>query len=481
MTLLVLVTIICLGSALLFLPESGDAPAEPIALLPFPTAQVQEVVVEPASGGPQRLSRTAPDRWEIELPPAGAESGDDPVRWPASTERVHAFLRILDRLRATPTESDDAPEPAIRVRIRGDDRTASIGLPATSLGGRSIVQFRESADSPARSLVTTDELTRLFAGPGLSGWVDARPFAGLEGRPQEIAVASAGSEMRLVRAGAGWRFTQPFEAPAEASLVEELLRNLQTLPFSVSAPSAPTPAQPNPHTRITVVAERRTPTASGDVATETATHTLSTAAAPDAAGRIAAIVTVAEQPPGESARTRAGPLAVDIDAQSLVSLVRRPSFYIARRAIAAAPGDIHAFVITYPSGAAIRFDRAGQGWSEQGEPIPPAGGAALDGLASLLTEVTAPTASWVGSERVEGADPIATLACLGLGGAVIASMDVGLAALPAPAEDQRKHAVITGEGVARYYTPESTLEILRWLIDAPSRRGPAPPPEGGAP
>ncbi|HZW08613.1 MAG TPA: hypothetical protein VFF69_01800 [Phycisphaerales bacterium] len=462
-TLLVLVTIICLGSALLLLPERRVTALQPERLVQFAPSQVREVVVEPAGGPAQRLLRTGPDRWEIELPAQGEGAA---VRWPAATERVHGFLRILDRLRAAPAEAPGAA-PALWATIvaEGGERVA-IGLPAAPLGGRAVVQAGPDRAS-ARPLVTTDELNRLLVGPGLSGWLDPRVFAGIEGQPVEVAVLSGGDEMRLVRSGGGWRIGSPFEAAAEASLVQELLVGLQALPFtaadaSVAAERSGAPAA----TSVRIVTEARRPAAGGEVVAEQATHELRTLGAPDAGGRIGATVEILESAAEGSEATAAGPLHVELDASRLTALVRQPAFYLARRVLHGTAGDIHGFVFQYPSGAERRWDRVGEGWAVAGAPVPPAGAAALDNLAALLTETPAPIAAWAGEAGAPGAEPVAEIACLGFGGAEIGRLALSVAPPPAAAADQRQHAVAITAGVARYYPPEAVVEILRWIVDS---------------
>ena len=121
-TMLVLVTVICLGSAALLLPERGAADAEPARLVPFAPSEVVSVTVEPTGGAAQRLIRTDADRWVIELRAGADGAGGDVVRWPASIDRVHGFLRILDRLRATPAEPAEGQEPASWIRIESAAR-----------------------------------------------------------------------------------------------------------------------------------------------------------------------------------------------------------------------------------------------------------------------------------------------------------------------------------------------------------------------
>jgi hypothetical protein len=472
-TLLTLVTIICLGSAVLLLPQREGAAVEQVRLVPFQPSEVREVVVEPVDGPAQRLLRAGAEGWEIELPPTRegeptTGAGAAPVRWPAATDRVHGFLRILDRLRGVPAPADAAAAPELRARISSDDgRTTTIGLPATPLGGRAVVHVEDGGGDP-RSLVTTDELNRLLGGPGLAGWLDSRVFAGVKGQPIEIAIASGGSEMRLSRAGGGWRLSAPFAAPAEAALVEELVRGLQMLPFIArTAPPSPDAADGLPATTITLLAEVRRPGTDGEIVSEQTAHSLRTLGAPDPGGAIAAKIEAARVAPQASGTPpTAGPLTVEIDGARLTALVRQPEFYLSRRTLDATPGDIHAFAVAYPDGRDQRWERAGQGWTAPGGPVPPAGAAALDGLAALFTEATAPVAAWVGEEDAPQTSEVAAIRCLGFGGAELTSVRLAVGPLPGPGADARQHAIVTTAGIARYYAPEAAVDALRWIVDA---------------
>jgi hypothetical protein len=462
--MLLLVTVICLGSALLLLPERDAASAEAVRVVPFAPAEITEVSVELPGGARQRLLRTEADRWSIELP--SRDDTSPPVRWPASIDRVHGFLRIIDRLRAMPADESPADAPTRWVRVVGaNDATISLGLPTTSLGGRAVVHVSEGSEGKPRPLLTSDELTRLLAGQALLNWLDARAFAGLDGRVTEVSISSAGNEMRLARAPGGWRVATPFDSPAEDALVEELLRNLQLLPFaSPAAPAGPPRGKASDATVISLVSEVRRPGADGEVTGETFTHTLRTLAPTDAAGRIrAALESSAPTAPGA---TTAGPLEVEIEAARLTSVVRQPQFYLARRTLDAAPGDIHAFVIAYPSGKQTRWSRLDGSWRAGDDPASPADAAMLGELATLLTQTPAATAAWIGDEARSQTQILATIDCLGLGGASLGWVRLGVGRPPGAGEEVKVHAVITSAGVARYYPPTEQSDVVKWVHDS---------------
>ncbi len=459
--MLLLVTVICLGSAVLLLPERGGADAEPSRVVPFAPSQITEISVELPGGTRQRLVRTAADRWEIELP--GAETAA-PVRWPASIDRVHGFLRILDRLRAMPAENSPSDAPTRWARIAdADGKSVSIGLPAASLGGRSLIHVSEGPDGPGRPLLTSDELTRLLAGQALLNWLDTRAFAGLSGRVMDVAVASGGQAMRFTRTASGWRIVEPFETSAEDDLVEELVRGLQALPFTSPSPGGVGHEAPADPTVVTLTSEVRRPADEGRVEAETVTHALRTLAPPDAGGRVQAALESRSASDGEPT---SGPLSVEVAGDRLMSLVRQPRFYLARRALHAAPGDLQGFVIAYPSGRQVRWTReAGGGWGSDAGPTRPADGAMLDALATLLTQTPAASAAWLG-DSARPQQILATIDCLGLGGASLSWVQLGVGRPPEAGEDTKVHAVVTGGGVARYYEPEPTRPLVQWIHES---------------
>ncbi|VAX42783.1 hypothetical protein MNBD_PLANCTO03-625, partial [hydrothermal vent metagenome] len=104
-TALVLVMVICLGLSALLLPERDGRTPTPTRLVAFSPSEVAALEVRLPSGAQQKLTRVAPDRWEIRL--------GETSRWPASTERVRAFLRILDRARGLPA-TETPPQVSTR-------------------------------------------------------------------------------------------------------------------------------------------------------------------------------------------------------------------------------------------------------------------------------------------------------------------------------------------------------------------------------
>jgi hypothetical protein len=454
-TALLLVTVICLGLSALLLPPAADRAPTPVALVAFPPSQVVSVSVALPGGSVQRLDRIAPDAWRLTLPAGGGET-----HWPASAERVRAFLRILDRLRGTP--ADDAepvarPGPTLTVTSDLGD-TTTIELPAGSLGGRALVRVSPgSPDDPApRAFVTTDELSRLLGPDGVLPWLDARAFAGLDGQVGSVTVNSVGGTMTIARTGGSWRLEAPFAAPAEGSLLAELIESLQTL--AIASPSTEVQPPSADATTITMTTAARAANPDGSVSTATATHTLRTLGAVSQSGQAPVVL----ESTAEDGTPLAGPIGATIDAARLAEIVRRPSFYIARRATNAGPADVRSLTVTTPGGTPIELTRADAGWTRDGAPLPAQEASAIDALVSLLTQTAAAQAEPAES-MPETAQPLATITARGLGGLAIAEFTLGVAPLPGQPADSRAHALLLAGGIARYYNPESAVDAVRWV------------------
>lgn len=469
--ILVLITVICLGLSALLLPESTDRAAEPVRLISFAPSQVVNVDVRLPDASTQRLSRRSSDAWEVLLPTTTDPAGARPVRWPASTDRVRAFLRILDRLRGLPA-SDSPPPASTTLTITSElGETATFGLPAASLGGRSVVhvQPRSAADPSSAPFVTTDELPRLLADGGIIHWLDQRAFAGLGGRVTEIAVTSAAGTMTIARRGAAWRIESPFPAPAEPALIDELLAALLTLPFaSPTTPERASREPPPPYadaTTITLTASTRRPSPDGSIATETTRHTLTTLGPVGQSGQVPVSLLAASV--GPDTEPLLGPLAATIDAQRLTEIVRQPAFYIARRAVAAEPSDIQALALVLPSGTTIDLVRTPAGWARDGTALPTPDATPIEALVTLLTRTPAAVTAWSDQPLPQGSTPLATIDCRGLGGLTIATVSLAVTPLPdqagATPPDSRAYALITAEQIARYYSPESAVDAVRWV------------------
>jgi hypothetical protein len=457
-TALLLVTVICAGLAALLAPEAAESTPKPARLVAFPPSEVVRVEVRLADGSTQRLSRQTPDSWWIELPAHNQPDDAPPIRWPASSERVRAFLRILDRAQGVPAE--DAAEPAAHTTVTltsEGGQAATITLPTSTLGGRAVV-FVGSGDGTARSpLLTTDELPRLLAGGGMLHWLDQRAFAGVEGQVVEIGITSAAGTMTVARAGGGWRIEAPFAAPAESALVAELLAGLQTLP--IADPSTNPAAPGTDPTVVTLTTNTRRTAADGSVVAQSARHTMSTIGSVGQSGRAAVRV---EQSREDGPATTLGPLGATVDAARLAEIVRQPAFYIARRASTAQPADIRGLKLTLPTGEVVQVDRTDAGWARDGANLPAAEGGAVEALVELLTLHSAAVAAW-GETAPADAQHLAGIEAQGLGGLTIASADLAVGPLPGGAEDTRAYALLRLDQIARYYTPESAVEAVRWV------------------
>lgn len=461
-TALLLITVICLGLAALLLPEAADRAPAPVALVGFPPSQVARVEVKLTDGSTQRLDRTAPDRWTLTLPTESAAT----TGWPASAERVRAFLRILDRLQGTPADEllgrdaarSTKPGPTLTITSEAGD-TASIELPASSLGGRALVRVSSGApDDPApRAYVTTDELSRLLGPDGMLLWLDARAFAGVTGQVNQVSVTSVGATMTLTRTGASWRIESPFAAPAETSLLTELVENLQTL--AIASPSTHAEPPTADATTITLAATTRTAGPDGSVSATTRTHTLRTLGAVSQSGQVPVVV----ESFGETAEPLAGPLGATIDASRLTEIVRQPSFYIARRATNAVPADIRSITLTPAGAAPIELARTDTGWSRDGAAIGAEDAAAVDALLNLLTTTEAAQAR-PADDMPGGAQPLASITARGLGGLAIARVDLAVGPLPDQSADSTAHALLLADGIARYYAPDAPIaDAVRWV------------------
>lgn len=473
-TALCLVMVICLGLSALLFPEATDRTPARARLIAFAPSEVARVEVRLPDGSIQTLTRIAPDRWQIEL------AGN--TRWPASTDRVRAFLRILDRSTGIPA-TETPPPAATTLTITSDlGMATTLGLPAQFLGGRAVVHVQAgNAPEPTPTptpFITTDELPRLLADDGIVSWLDQRAFAGIEGRVNAITVTSAAETMTITRSGTGWRIGSPFAAPAEASLVAELVAGLQPLPFANAEPSAARSEQLPPGadaTTITLTATTRLPLPAGSITTETMIHTLTTTGPVGQSGRVPVSLSAATsdaQPPGTrhpdtQYKNSLGPLAATIDAARLGEIVRRPSFYIARRAVGAQPTDIQSLSLALPDGTTLRVSRTGSslsgpGWTRDDAPLPAAESAAIEALLALLTQTPATVTAWSGSPPAD-TTPLATITAIGLGGLTLATVDLAVAPLPEAAEETRAYALLTTGGISRYYAPESAVEAVRWV------------------
>ncbi len=467
-TALLLLTVICLGLAALLLPEAADRTPTPTRLVPFPPSQVESVEVRLPDGTAQRLTRGGPDAWTIELSAGAASEDAAPIRWPASGERVRACLRILDRADGVPAEEAVEPATSTALTITSEaGETATITLPTSTLGGRAVVFTASGRQGEATPLLTSDELPRLLAGGGMLHWLDPRAFAGLDGQVTGLSITTPAGEMRLGRAGAGWRIESPFEAPAEAGLVDELLESLQTLALASPSTEAPAPGDSSTLIALTTVARRSG--ADGSVQTRTARHTLTTAGAVGQSGQAAVVLEGASDDPHDPHDPdaphdpdRIGPLGGTIDAARLAEIVRQPAFYIARRASTAQPSDIRSLRLTLPSGEVTEVARTDAGWARDGVELLPADAGGVESLVELLTLREASVAAW-SETPPSGGQHLAAIEGQGLGGLTIANAGLAVSPLPGQAADTRAHAVLLDAQIARYYSPESAVEAVRWV------------------
>jgi hypothetical protein len=461
-TALVLVTVICLGLSVLLAPIGRDGGAEAEALLTAPPSRITALTLTSEDGPRQTLARTAPDRWEIRVPRPGPEE-DGEARWPASAERVRAFLRILDRLRGVAGE--ESAETPLKLGVEAEGSPAVVfGLPRGSVGGRAIVT-REVDGGEAAAFVTTDELPRLLADRGFLNWLDARAFAGLPDQVERLEVVSGGSTMSIARTGGRWRITAPFETEAEPGLVEELIRSLRVLPIAEARMQANEP--PEGATSIALVGTRRTPRADGTLGVERVIHTVRSLGPVGRGGRLAVLCEAQADAGGPALQ---GPLTASVDADRLSELVRRPGFYIARRAFRGTPGDVRGLALVTPDGRRLEFARDSEGWvstadeaPEEHPPLPEETLRGLDALVGLLASEDAVVAAWREGDTPEGSESLGRVECLGLGGVVLLEADLAVATLPEPSDDRRAHALISTGSVDRYYTPEAALAAVRWL------------------
>lgn len=450
-TIFLLITVICLGLALLLAPRSAErtAPAEP--LLAFPPSEVAAVEASLPDGSRQRLERTAPDRWVLELDSGEAE----PVRWPASADRVRAFLRILDRARGVATEQE-VSEGAARLAVRSQaGAETTLALPRATLGGRAVVGVT-GGGAPDGVYATTDELPRLIGDRGFLPWIDDRAFAGVRGRVVRVEVESGGERLEITREAGAWRIIRPFEAPAEAALVDELVERLRTLPIAEGRVAEVEP--PADATTIRLGAEERLARGDGTVDISESVHRMATLGPVGAGGRAPVVLAAGS---GDDAEPL-GPLTASIDAASLTELVRRPSFYLSRRALRAEPADVRSLAVTPTGAAAVVVERDGSGGWRMAD-----GGAAqgpgVERLVELLTSDAAPVAAWSEAGLPEGATVLATVECRGLGGVTLGTVTLGVAPLPEPGQDRRDQALVVSGNVHRYYAPEAAVEAVRWV------------------
>ena len=456
-TIFVLIAIICLGLSALLMPQRDARAVDAEPLLPFPPSEVTEVVFAGGETETQRLMRVSGDRWELRI-------GESPaVRWPVASDRARAFLRILDRLRGMPTGEDRGDSAASLTVIGGSGRQVTLGLPKGSLGGRAMVTLEDGAG--VRAYVTTDELPRLLGARGFVGWMDARAFAGVEGRVTRVEIASGGGAMVLGSVGGGWRIESPFEAAAEVSLVEELVMGLRMLPVAEGRPERSEP--PTDATVISVTTESRGAAEDGSVSSRVLEHRCVTLGPVSGGGRVPVLLSARVAGGGglaDMVSNALGPITASVDATRLTDLVRQPAFYIARRTLRAQPSDVRALDVALPSGAVVRVERDGESWRRDGEMVDGAEGAAIESLVELITVGVATVAAWSESGEVAGSQPLATITCGGLGGTTLETVRFGVAGLPAPAEDTRLHALLTVGGVLRYYPPEAGVgRAATWI------------------
>lgn len=456
-TIFVLITAICLGLSALLVPRDGAGVAGAEPLLPFPPSEVTEVVFASGETAAQRLTRVSGDRWELRI-------GESPeVRWPVGSDRARAFLRILDRLRGMPANVEEGEAAASLTVVVGSGERVTLGLPSGSLGGRAVVTLEDGAG--VRAFVTTDELSRLLGPRGFVRWMDARAFAGVEGRITRVEIASGGGAMVLGSVGGGWRIESPFQAAAEPSLVEELVTGLRMLPVAEGRPEQSEP--PTDATVISVTTESRGAAEDGSVTSRVLEHRCVTLGPVSGGGRVPVLLSARVADGGGLAdlvSDALGPITASVDATRLTELVRQPAFYIARRTLRAEPSDVRALDVALPSGAVVRVERDGEGWRRDGEMVEGAEGGAIESLVELVTVGTAAVAAWSESGEAAGSQPLATVTCGGLGDTTLETLRLGVARLPAPAEDERLHALLTVGEVLRYYPPDAGVgRAVSWI------------------
>lgn len=439
-----LVIAVVLAAAALLLTRGDPQALPPGPVLGLEAARVREVRTERAGGRFESADRNPGGEWVITIG-AGAASH----AWPAEPTRVRAALRILSTLEFDrPADRGDAVgADAATVRIVLDDGSERmIRFSPGALAGRVLAEV-ERPDGKVTGWVDTGVRDMLVTS-GPREWRDTAALAITPDISRIIVQGQAGT-VSLARVQGRWALREPFQEPAEPDSIARLsstLAGITVTDFLDDGAPAHTGLD-TPGATLIVEADVRD---SESAPIRTVRQSLLAGAAADLAGN--GIFAAVERAGTE--RT------VVVSAASLAAISTDPAAYVARRAVQA--GDAGQVVIEHAGGQRT-YARTIDGWERrtpEAGPVPPAEAQRLGALLDLLTKTPAET---VLTAAPSGLEPLAMVYLKSLGGADLASVEIGRVT----GADGALRLVVAGGPVWRVYGKSDGDAVLRWLAESP--------------
>lgn len=465
---LVAAAVLTLVAAYLYGPAgAGASPGERaarVALIPFDAQQATALEVEYPDASAVRAERAGRTLdWWIVIEPA-----DRPARvWAASQASVRTALRLLGTLEPVTPESAGAIErPGATVTLETPDDTFSLDLAPRTVGGKGLVSANVPGTGPIVATVPA-EVHDLAMNPGPAIWRERLAVPGLAGAGvgeiSRVQLRAGDRALLLTRVQGRWSLfpdadqsVPGIEADPEA--VQRLLAAVaqtgiarfidEPTPDDVTGLDAPTAT-------ITLVSTRRL--ASGERRDRNRTLRVGRAVGLSDETLFA---TLDDSDAASVAGPDAEPQLFAVDGAALATLPMLPSAYVSPIAVVASAGDVGEVVLRPEGQPPLELTRTLDGWrrvadDEQRVPTPDERRVAEQVIA-LATRTPGTPAMRNGAAWA----PIGTVELRALGGAPLASFDLGLAT---GSEGQPDRVVLADDRVARTYPPEAANAIIAWL------------------
>lgn len=401
------------------------------------------------------------DRGRVERTPIGWQHvGQGGMPWAVSDGRARAAARVLADLQGRPVENaQDLPPVAATLSIRdARGRTLALGLREPLLGGRRVVD-RVAADASVQRFAVDEPLYEAFIETGMAAWRDPGLLGALPGRAARLELSRGTSRLELARVDGRWSLRSPLATRASEPAVDALITALARLRVErFDQPAPPLVGADDPVT-ITLEADTVVPSQDRqqpDRVIERLVLTLHGAA--DTGGRLTLVgVSRQREPRAAGAQPQElGSTYVALDLEPLERVALEPRGYVARTALDGDASLIAGFTL---NGRA--YERTADGWAENGVELAADRAAALDALATVLTQ-----SPMTGVELTDQPQPLGrssapvSIEARTITGDVIGPAE-GLALLVIETPQGASGVLIVGDGVTREYTDEQTLAVAR--------------------
>src|SRR5262245_16084553 len=225
-TLILLMVLAALGAALYFTrntTETSPAVSTPRKLISLSEDDITGIELQ-TTAGEKAMFQRASGTWNL----------TSPVAAPADQGAVQALLSsllALDSLGQVAIDNNasalglDHPSASIRLTPNSGQPVAlAIGSP-TGTGGNIYVRLNDSAKAELVAAALMYDLEK-----PITRYRDARLIRQRADEIQQLTITqSDGQEVAVEKRGEDWRITWPFDAPAERSAVDDLIRSLTSL------------------------------------------------------------------------------------------------------------------------------------------------------------------------------------------------------------------------------------------------------------